>query len=108
MKSLLFIAGVFFSTASSAAGWTAPLTISSFFSEGKTDLIIVYTADDGNYTTGCLGRSWSITTDTSSRAGRVYATLLTALTTGKKVKFWYTDSCGPWSYHEATAVMIVN
>jgi hypothetical protein len=88
-----------------AAGWTPPLTVSSGFVE-DTDLIVVYTADGTQYAPGCTANTWIIAGANDDRRARVWATILTALAAGKKVRFWYTDTCAVWTYHSATAVMI--
>jgi hypothetical protein len=91
-----------------AAGWTGELTVSSTFTEGTTDLIIVYTADGSTYASGCTVNAWSFSADTDARRGRAYATVMAALASGKKIKLWYNDTCGTWGYHQATTVMLVN
>jgi hypothetical protein len=71
-----------------AAGWTPDLTVSSVFTEGATDIITVHTINGTVYATGCTANAWVFTFDTSVRASRAYATLLTAAATGKKVRLW--------------------
>jgi hypothetical protein len=91
-----------------AAGWTPDLTVNSAFTEGNTDLLVVYTSNGTVYTSGCSANAWTFNADTDARRSRAYATILSALASGKKLRFWYSDTCGPWSYHNATSVMIVN
>lgn len=93
------------SVPANAAGWTPPLTVSSGFVE-DSDYIVVYTANGTQYASGCATNAWMISGATDERKARAWATILTALASGKKVRFWYTDTCGAWTYHNATAVMI--
>lgn len=93
---------------SQAAGWSAELTVTSVFTEASTDLIVVYTSGGGVYATGCAANSWIFPASTTARASRGYATLLAAVATGKKIKFWFSDTCSTWGFHEGTSVMLVN
>jgi hypothetical protein len=94
-------------TVCGAAGWTSELTVPSAFTE-NSDLVVVYTVDAGVYTPGCVADAWIFRADTDARRGRGYATVLTALATGKKIRFWFNDICSTWNFHDATAVMLVN
>ena len=96
------------STTANAAGWTGDLTVTSAFTEATTDLIVIYTSGGTGYTAGCIPNTWIFTASTSARGVRGYATVLLAIASGKKVRFWYSDTCATWSYHEATTVMVVN
>lgn len=91
-----------------ASGWTAELTVTSVFTEATTDLIIIYTASGGAYAPGCAANAWVFPANTTARASRGYATLMSAVATGKRIKLWFSDTCGVWGYHEATTIMIVN
>lgn len=102
--SIIFL---LFSTISFAESWTSDLTVERVFTEGASDLIIVYTSGGSVYSSGCLVNKWSFKADTEARRSRAYSTLISALVSGKKVNFWYADSCGPWSYHEAKSVMLI-
>lgn len=93
---------------SQAAGWTAELTVTSVFTEASTDLIVAYTSGGQVYAAGCAANSWIFPASTTARASRGYATLLSAVATGKKIKFWFSDTCGTWGFHEGTSVMLVN
>jgi hypothetical protein len=104
----LLIALVALSTQSYAAGWSADLTVSNAFVEGNNDLIVIYTSNGATYTSGCLVNSWIFIADTDARRSRAYATIVAALTSGKKIRFWYGDSCSVWDYHSASSVMLVN
>ena len=103
---LVGLAAIPFPSLCRAGGWTPPLTVSSTFTEAS-DIIVVYTSDGSVYTAGCAANSWIFAADTDPRRARMYATILTAIATGKKIQFWYSDSCGTWSYHQATSVMLV-
>lgn len=94
--------------AATAQGWSPPLTVESVFTE-DSDLIIAYTSGDPDpaLTPGCQRGSWSFKASTEDRRNRAYSTLLAATLSGKKIRFWHRDVCGPWNYHEATSVMIV-
>lgn len=94
-------------TEANAGGWTGDLTVISAFTEGHTDLVIAYTTGGATYTAGCAANSWALVADSDARRGRAYATLLTALATGQKVRFWYADSCPIWGYHGMTTVMLM-
>jgi hypothetical protein len=91
--------------ATHAAGWTNPVTIERAFTE-NSDLIAVYTVESGSYTPGCSTTAFLFRADSETRRSRAWATILSALTTGQKVQFWVTDTCGTWNYHDATAVML--
>jgi hypothetical protein len=91
-----------------AAGWSADLTVVNAFVEGNTDLIVVSTSNGASYTSGCTVNSWIFVADTDARRSRAYATIVAALTSGKKIRFWYGDSCSTWNYHSASSVMLVN
>ncbi len=90
------------------AGWTGDLVITSAFTEANTDIIAIYTSDGLVYAPGCTANAWVFPASTAARASRGYATLLTAIATGKKVNFWFADSCGVWGFHQVTSVRIVN
>jgi hypothetical protein len=107
LRSFILAAAVLISSPGYAAGWSGDLTVTSSFVEGTSDLIAVFTDGGSAYTSGCLANNWLITTTTDARRARVYATIMTALATGQKIRLWYTDTCATWSYHEATSVMLV-
>lgn len=109
MKKLILLAStLMFSIVSHAGGWSAELTVTSAFTEATTDTLVVYTTGGSVYASGCAANAWIIPADTTARASRAYATVLTALTTGKKIRFWYQDTCAIWSYHSGTSVMMEN
>lgn len=108
MKRLLaFLALAAFGAPSFASGWTSDLTVTSVFVEATSDLVVIYTSGGSAYTSGCTTNLWIFTGTTDARRGRALSVALSALTTGKQIRMWYTDSCANWSYHEATALMIV-
>src|SRR4051812_5250760 len=90
-----------------AAGWSGDLTVVSTITQGSDDLVIIQTTDGAGYTTGCIANYWIFTADTDARRSRAYATILTAIATGQKIRLWYTDTCTAWSYHQATNVMLL-
>jgi hypothetical protein len=94
------------STAATAAGWSDPLTVEYGFVE-NTDLVVIYTTGGGTYASGCTPNAWIFRADSDARRGRAWATVLTALTTGQKIRLWYNDTCGTWSYHDATSIMLL-
>lgn len=90
-----------------AAGWTGDLTVTAAFTE-DSDFIVINTSGGGIYTSGCTANAWVFTGSTDARRAREYATVLAAIAAGKSIRFWYTDTCGIWGYHQAYSVMIVN
>jgi hypothetical protein len=94
------------STLAQAQTWSQEVTIAGAYTE-DSDAIIVYTTGSPNYVSGCVTNSWSFTASTEERRARMWATILTALTSGTKVKFWVAGDCGAYSYHHATAVQLV-
>ena len=106
-KVTIFAALLFAGNFSHAAGWTPALTVTEAFTE-NSDLIVIYTSDGGGYTSGCAANSWIFVADNDARRGRAYATVLAAIATGKKLQFWYADSCAVWGFHQATSVKLVN
>lgn len=96
-----------FSSSIFAEGWTSQyLSIESVFTEGKSDLIVVYTSGGVVETEGCQANRWIIEADTEDRRNRIYSTLLAALASGQKIELWFEDVCGSWNYHKATVVKI--
>jgi hypothetical protein len=107
MRRLLMAAGlIVIGSVAHGAGWTPPLTVESGFTENSNDLIII-TSGGAVYTTGCSQNNWVFRANSDAQRGRAWATILTALASGLRVKFWYTDNCGTYAYHDAIAVMIV-
>lgn len=106
-RSLFGLLFIVISSSSYAEGWSGELIVDQVITEGKTDLIVIYTSGGDVYTSGCLANKWSFTADNEDRRGRAYSTAMTALASGKKIKLWYTDTCGSWSYHEATSIMLL-
>ena len=107
LKNLFVIATILTSSVCNAQGWSDALTVEQVFTEGRTDLIVATISGGKVYTDGCNVTSWIFKADTDARRGRAYSTLMTALVSGKKIKFWFTDQCSSWNYHEAAAVMLV-
>lgn len=108
MKKYILTFSLFLAPAlSDAAGWSAPLTVNNVETEGNSDVLIVYTSGGDNYTPGCTTNNWILSGDSEARRNRMYSTAMTALVSGKKLQFWYGDTCSHWSYHNATAVMLV-
>jgi hypothetical protein len=106
MKQLVvFFAFLVAFTAARAAGWTAPVSIERVFTE-DSDVVVFYTVGAPVYAAGCAANAWTFIGANEQRRARIYATLLTAVASGKKVSFWYQDTCGPWTFHSATAVQI--
>jgi hypothetical protein len=91
--------------AAQAGSWTIPLTVERAFTE-DSDLILIYTAGASQYTAGCTANHWIFVGANEARRGRAYATLLTAIASGKKVSFWVQDECASWAYHRVSAVQI--
>lgn len=87
------------------AQWTGEMTITSAFAE-DSDALVVYTAGGGN--NGCIANSWVIAAANEDRRARLWATVLTALSLGKKVKFWFSGGCGAFGFHQASAVQIIS
>ena len=95
--------GLLVAAPASAEGWTADLTISTAFTE-DSDLLVVSTTDGIQSTPGCTINQWIINSASEERRARAWATVLTAIGTGKKIRFWTRNTCATWSYHD---VMIV-
>ena len=106
IKKYVVCGGLFLSSVSNASGWTPPLTVSSAFTE-NSDLIVAYTADGSTYAGGCAANAWMFNADTDARRGRAYATLIAAIVSGKKIQFWYQDTCAAWGFHGASSVRLV-
>ncbi|WP_206434881.1 hypothetical protein [Sphingomonas koreensis] len=104
--ALILFASVLGSSPAYAEGWTGDLTIHMAFTE-DSDLLVVSTTDGNQYATGCGVNQWIVHAATEERRSRAWATILTAIGTGKKIRFWFKDTCSNWSYHSASAVMIV-
>ena len=107
LRKMILAVAILFANNAYSAGWTPELTVSSAFTE-NSDLVVIYTSGGGAYTPNCSANAWIFVGDTDARRGRAYATIMTAIATGKKVKFWYGDVCAAWGYHQATSVMLVN
>lgn len=84
---------------------TGEVTITSAFVE-DSDALVVYTAGGSN--NGCIANAWVIYAANEDRRARLWATVLTALSLGKKVKFWFGGGCGAFGFHQASAVQIVS
>ncbi len=92
-----------------ASGWTeTALTVKGVITEGSTTMLIAYTEGGGVYANGCAANNWIVTGIDAEKVARLYSTLMTAVVTGKKVKFWYLDACSSWNYHEATNLRLTN
>jgi hypothetical protein len=90
---------------SANAQWTVEMTITSAFVE-DSDAIVIYTAGGGN--NGCAANSWVFHAANEDRRGRAWATALTALSLGKKIKFWFSGGCGAFGFHQASAIQIIS
>jgi hypothetical protein len=92
----------------SASGWTPPTTIVSAYVEDN-DLVIVQTDNQTTFTAGCTGGAWVFKLpSTDARRARVWATILTAIASGKQISFWYSDTCAILNYHEFVSVKIIS
>lgn len=89
-----------------AQGWSADLTITSAFTE-DSDALVISTTGGAQYTPGCAVNQWTFVAASDERRARAWATILTAIGTGKKIRFWSGNTCSNLSYHSASAVMIV-
>jgi hypothetical protein len=94
------------SNAAFAAGWSDPLTVESAFVE-NSDLVVIYTSGGGAYTPGCTANAWTFRADSDARRGRAWATVMAALASGQRIRLWYNDTCGTWSFHDATSIMLL-
>lgn len=106
VAAALIFASIMGSRPAYAEGWTGDLTIHMAFTE-DSDLLVVSTTDGTQHTPGCVVNQWIINAATEERRSRAWATILTAIGTGKKIRFWSKDTCSTWSYHSAYAVMLV-
>lgn len=91
-------------SASAQSYWTVEMTITHAFVE-DSDAVVIYTSGGGN--NGCVANSWVFSAANEDRRGRAWATVLTALALGKKIKFWFSGSCGAFGFHQAYAIQIV-
>jgi hypothetical protein len=109
MKAAIFgaigVAAALMVPTSANAQWTVEMTITSAFVE-DSDAIVIYTAGGGN--NGCVANSWVFAATNEDRRGRAWATALTALSLGKKIKFWFSGGCGSFGFHQATAIQIIS
>ncbi len=108
-KVVFFIFLSLFSMLVYSESWTGDLTVKQMFTEGTTDLVAVYT--EGHtaeaYADGCTVGHWVFEANSEERRSRGYSTLMAALASGKKIKIWYSDTCGSWSWHKAKSIMLV-
>jgi hypothetical protein len=107
-RFFLALAALYMSNSCLAAGWTSEMSIVSINTEAGSDLVYFMVSPATTYAAGCDSSNWIVSSATEARAQRFYSTLMSAMLSGKKVKFWYTDTCGSFGYHTATAVKIVN
>jgi hypothetical protein len=108
IKSLITlgaIAAVGLPASANAAGWSEPLTITQAFVE-DSDIIAIYTSGGTQNTPGCAANAWIFVASSEERRARAWATILSALMSGKKIQFWFGDTCAAWNYHKATSVMV--
>ena len=89
-----------------AEGYSNALVVEDIIAYGGSNMLVVSTSGGSVYTTGCVANSWVITSSDTQLLDRVYSTLLTAMTTNRKIKFWYKDVCGAWNYHVSENVRI--
>jgi hypothetical protein len=105
-KTLVAMCLAFISTAASAAGWSGPLTVEYAFVE-NSDLVVIGTSGGVVYTQGCTANFWMFRADSDARRARGWATVLSALASGQRIRLWFNDTCGTWSYHDATSIMVL-
>lgn len=89
-----------------AAGWTGAISVDRVLIEDNI-IAVFSTGHPGPYTTGCVSGSYIITMTTETARNQAISILLTASTTGKKVKFWYKDTCSNWNYHSISSIQFV-
>lgn len=99
------IATLMMSSQAAQAQWTAEMTITSAFVE-DSDAIVIYTSSGGN--SGCVANAWVFQMANEDRRGRAWATVLTALSLGKKVRLWFVGGCGSFGHHQVSAVQIIS
>ena len=87
------------------AQWTVEMTVTSAFVQ-DSDVLVVHTAGGSN--NGCASNSWVIVAANEDRRARLWATVLTALSLGKKISLWFNGGCGAFGYHQASAVHIIS
>jgi hypothetical protein len=106
MKHLLFTLFILIPSISNASGWSTDLTVEKIFTE-DSDIIVIYTSGGSVYTNGCSANNWIFHGQNEDRRNRAYSTAMTALVSGKKIRFWFMDDCSSWSYHKAAAIMLL-
>lgn len=107
MKRILIVmCMLILSLQANAGGWTEPLTVERAFTEANTDIIVIYTSGGVENTPGCAANSWIFLADSEDRRNRGYSTAMAGLVSGKKVSFWYGDTCAAWGYHGATTIQL--
>ena len=88
------------------ANWTDPLTVNGGFVE-NSDMIVIHTLETTAYGgPGCVSTRYIFYAANDDRRARAWATVLTALTAGRKVRLWYSGSCTAWGYVDVTAILI--
>src|SRR5688500_14251459 len=98
------IATLMMSSQVAQAQWTAEMTITSAFVE-DSDAVVVYTSSGGN--SGCVANAWVFQMANEDRRARAWATVLTAMSLGKKVRLWFVGGCGSFGFHQVSAVEIM-
>jgi hypothetical protein len=84
-------------------GWTTyELTVKRVMTKDANEITAVTTGGNNN----CAADAWVVIVANEAQRNRAYATLLAAVVSGKKVKFWYTGCAAFNNYHGATAVEI--
>ena len=112
-KVIVFISSIFLSSFALGAGWAGDFEVTGVMSEGTSDLVIISVdavnpLNDKEYTSGCtVNGEWIFKADDPDKINRAYSTAMTALVSGKYIRLWFTDDCGAWSYHQATAIKLL-
>ncbi len=79
-----------------AAAWTPAegLTVTDVWVEDN--LIVVHTT--GSHASSCHANNWVVKSTTSETRQQAFSLLVTALSTGQKVRFYFQDTCANWGY----------
>jgi len=104
---LLLLLVIFVPNITFAQGWSAPLTVTEVYVYGDQDTIEVVTDGGTQYVPTCSVNAWEITATNAEGKNRIYSALLSAQISGKRVRFWYVDTCGGNGHHATNTLRLL-